>query len=412
VRSEVHARTAPEEASLDPQSDEPGMRVRVVRDEAGLARLRADWRLLPTTPASDPDAYAVSLSGPRPPSRPHVLLVCRDDAPQALAAGREEEIALRSRVGYRVLAAPRLRALVFPAGSFVGTVDEPAAELLVDAIWSALRAGEAQVAVLHEIPIASPLFAAIRRAGWRACRDLAPDRNLRWSVAIPDGYDAYLRGRSARLRKTVRHAANRLHRELGSALEVRRFTDACDLERLFEDLETVAARTYQRRLGSGFHATPATRAEIAHAMGRGWFRAYVLYVGRIPCAFTYGIRHRGTYHSGATGFDPRLRLGTGDYLMNREIEDLCADPEIHRLDFGFGDADYKRRYADESHEEATIRLYAPTARAIVCNAGRAALAGLDRGLRAAARSLRLFDAVRRWERDRIRTAEAFEPTPR
>jgi CelD/BcsL family acetyltransferase involved in cellulose biosynthesis len=210
----------------------------------------------------------------------------------------------------------------------------------------------------------------------------------------------------------VRHAANRLRRELGPALGVRRFTDARDLDRLFEDLETVAARTYQRALGVGFRDTPAMRAEIAHAMERGWFRAYVLSIGGIPCAFTYGLRHGGTYHSGATGFDPRLRLGVGDYLMNREIEDLCGDPEIHRLDFGFGDAEYKRRYADEVREEATIRLYAPAPRALCCNAGHASLAGLDRGFRAAARALGVFDVVRRRLRDRIRREAAAAPTLR
>lgn len=395
-----------------PAADGAWPRVSVAASAAELERLRPEWRLLATTPASDPDAYAASLAARQPTSRPYVLLARRGDAAQAALAGRLEEIALRCRLGYRTVAAPRLRALVFPRGSIAGVVDEPVAEILAGAIGAALRAGDAEVAVLSEIPVASALFAATRRAGSRLCRDLAPERNLRWSVAIPDGYDAYLRARSPRLRKSVRHTANRLRRELGAALAVRRFSDARDLERLFEDLETVAARTYQRGLGTGFRDTPVMRAEVAHAMARGWFRAYVLSIGSVPCAFTYGVRHGGTYHSGDTGFDPRLRLGIGDYLMNREIEDLCADPEVRRLDFGFGDAAYKRRYADEASEEVTIRLFAPTARSLLCNVARAPIARIDRSLRAAARALRVLDEIRRRTRERIRTEAGVEPRPR
>lgn len=80
-------------------------------------------------------------------------------------------------------------------------------------------------------------------------------------------------------------------------------------------------------------------------------------------------------------------------LALREIEDLCHDPEVHRSDLGFGDAEYKRRYAEGFCDEATLRLFAPTARALLCNAARGAVARTDR-VRAT----------------RLRTAAASAPT--
>lgn len=44
------------------------------------------------------------------------------------------------------------------------------------------------------------------------------------------------------------------------------------------------------------------------------------------------------------------------------IEDLCRDPTVFAIDYGFGDAQYKRSFADESRDEADVRIFAPSVR--------------------------------------------------
>ncbi len=54
----------------------------------------------------------------------------------------------------------------------------------------------------------------------------------------------------------------------------------------------------------------------------------------------------------------------------RVIEDAIADPALHVLDFGPGDATYKQQFSTESHEEQNVVVFAPTLRGRRLNATR------------------------------------------
>ena len=80
-------------------------------------------------------------------------------------------------------------------------------------------------------------------------------------------------------------------------------------------------------------------------------------------AFWYGSGYRGVFTT-AHGLDPaytNLRVGT--YVLMKLVEDLCADPTVDVLDFGFGDADYKRRFGQESWAETDVFVFAARPRA-------------------------------------------------
>ena len=80
-------------------------------------------------------------------------------------------------------------------------------------------------------------------------------------------------------------------------------------------------------------------------MERGWFRAYVLYLDDEPVAFWQGQAYNGVFSTGVPGFDPAYAdHRVGNYVLFKLIADLCADESIETLDYGFGDAEYKRRF--------------------------------------------------------------------
>ena len=143
-------------------------------------------------------------------------------------------------------------------------------------------------------------------------------------------------------------------------------------------------------------------------MDRGWFRGYVLYLRDTPAAFWHGNAYRGVFGAGATAFDPAFgddRPGT--YLLMRLVEDLAADPSVHTLDFGFGDAEYKRHFGDESWLEEDV------ARPASRPAARAELrpdhdAGRDQAAREAAERAGALNAPRRRRRrSRRRSADVL-----
>jgi CelD/BcsL family acetyltransferase involved in cellulose biosynthesis len=169
-------------------------------------------------------------------------------------------------------------------------------------------------------------------------------------------------------------------------------------------LESIARKSYQRGLGAGFSAAEDGRlAELGLRQGR--FRAWVLSIGGAPVAFELGIRHGESFIVGAKGFDPEYgRHHVGKVVQLRMLEKLCEDPSVRTVDFGFGDADYKRRMATRSWDEADVFVYGRSMRALMANVGRGAVLGADRLARRLAGPERVADVKRRWRAARTPVA--------
>ena len=131
----------------------------------------------------------------------------------------------------------------------------------------------------------------------------------------------------------------------------------------------------------------------------------MLSIAGAPVAFWYGLAYAGTFFIGTPGYDPEYgELRVGLYLQMRMMEDLCADPTVHAVDYGFGDAQYKRSFGDTAWEEADVLLFAPTFRAARINAIRTSVV---LGTRLAKRALgpeRVGQLKRRARRQRAAAA--------
>jgi CelD/BcsL family acetyltransferase involved in cellulose biosynthesis len=120
------------------------------------------------------------------------------------------------------------------------------------------------------------------------------------------------------------------------------------------------------------------------ALDGGWFRAWVLYLDGVPCAFELGHRCSETFIVAAKGFDPDYgHQNVGKVVQLKMLEDLVADPGVDVVDFGFGDADYKRHFGDESWVEEDVVVFEPRARPVALNLAGTALQGTTAAARAA-----------------------------
>jgi CelD/BcsL family acetyltransferase involved in cellulose biosynthesis len=84
------------------------------------------------------------------------------------------------------------------------------------------------------------------------------------------------------------------------------------------------------------------------------------------------------------------------------IEELCAEPGVDVFDFGFGDADYKRHFSDESWEESDLTVFAPRLRPLAVNAGRITVMGAAAGAKSVAERLGLTTRLKTRWRARLR----------
>jgi CelD/BcsL family acetyltransferase involved in cellulose biosynthesis len=363
-----------------------------------VEELRPLWeRLQNGCLTSDIDHFLTYMQHAPGAVRPHVLLV-EDGGLSTLVVARLEDGRLAARLGYKTLFSTRMRTLTVAYGGVLGHLDERRARVMLQALAGSLDPGDADVVRLRGLDVAGSLHAtATGEASWLR-RERPAHALVHWRSALPGTLEEFLAPRKKKVRWQARKDPASLGETYGDALEVRVFRRPSELHRLFRDSEVVHRKTYQSALGVGFSTGDLHRRLTELAMARGWFRGYVLYLGGQPVAFWHGNAYHGTFGLGATGYDPAYAGDRpGGFLLMRLIEDLCADDAIHTLDFGFGDATYKRQLGDESRLEEDVAVFAPTAKAVAVNLARTTLhsaTGVAR--RALARSGRLARAKKRW----------------
>ena len=94
------------------------------------------------------------------------------------------------------------------------------------------------------------------------------------------------------------------------------------------------------------------------------------------------MTYRGSYFLEQIGYDPKWKdLNVGTVLFLEALQDLCRDSGGAKvIDFGFGEADYKRSYGDKCWTDATFYLFAPRLRSILTNVIFSGTTGLSLGL--------------------------------
>jgi hypothetical protein len=340
------------------------------------------------------DYFLWSLTEDRNVIRPHVVSVESHGRIQAILAARLSAIRLPCQLGYWTAYAPSVRAISVLHDGLLGQTDGVVTAAVIDELLSALDRREADVVLFRGLERRSALDSAATTATTFATRQHNARSELRWLVLFPKAPDQYLASLSPSTRKGVRRTANRLERAFGPRLSMRRFAGGDDLDVFVRDAETVAVKTYQRRLGVGFSSDARELARLRKLAKHDWFRAYSLYIDDKPVAFELGELYGGRFRSLAGAYDPTYaRDRVGSHLLIKAIEDLGADPAVSIFDFGIGDAEYKRKLANASVEEADVVLYAPRPRPICINLTRSALLGLSRVAEAALKPLGVHEAL-------------------
>jgi len=376
----------------------------VATTTADVEALRPAWQARGVSYVDAELDYFLALVRTRPEViGPYVIVMGRPEEPDALVVARTERAPFPCRLGYTTLYRPVLRTLRVSHGGIAGADDDGTAAKVVRRIEAALAGGSADVAVVPAVRLGSALDRALKRipAGVRLGRFADPAVHRR--LVLPQSYEQLLATRDRKSRYNLKRQRAQLEKEFGDDLRFDVLSRPEDFDRIFADLESIAAKTYQRGLAAGFADTLERRELARVALERGWFRAWVLAIGERPVAFWQGNVLGRTYYSSSTGYDPEFtRQGVGTVLLLRVFEDLCGDPDVDVVDFGWGDADYKARWGNEEWYEHDLVVFAPSARGVRVNAIRTGILGADRAARRLGRATGLTAKVKRRWRSRLR----------
>jgi CelD/BcsL family acetyltransferase involved in cellulose biosynthesis len=373
------------------------VKIAVARTLEDVETLRPAWeRLAGEHINSDVDFFLAHARHAPQVIRPHVVLLEEAGEPTGLAVARLESARSPTRLGYAMVFNPHVRSLTVVYGGLLS--QDSNVGRLIDAVKGSLAPGEADVVRIRMLRLGSRAYDVARGDAPFLRREHFRKPVTHWRSTVPGSFDEFLAARSKERRRHVRRYARRLEESCGGEVEVRRLHSRGELDRLFADTFEVYQRTYQATLGVGFSRGELNRRLTETCMDRGWFRGYVLYLHGKPVAFWHGNIYAGVFWSVATGFDPAYGdTRPGTYLLMRLIEDLCGDESVRTIDFGFGDAEYKSHFGDESWLEEDVAVFEPRPKPVAINLGLSGVRGTVRTAQAlATRTGRLPAMRRRW----------------
>jgi hypothetical protein len=357
----------------------PSTRVEILRGATDIARRLDFWRACSPRRDADPGFFQSIVDG-IPGSRPHVFVVLRDERPIAMLVARHETARLDLRVGYHRLPTPRMRMITVVHGGALGEFDDEATAALIEALRGALRGGEADALKLHGMDTAHRLArGALADTSWFV-RGRAVGQPHHWldlgKIAPP-----YLGSLSSNERTHHKRRKRALLKAYNGQVEITRVQHPGEVGGLVATAESIARNSYQRSIGVGFFANDSVVGRLEFEARQGWLRAFVLRLGGVPRAFWIGSILNGVFLSEYMAFDPSHGAHSpGMYLVMETIESFCDAPSgkaCEHIDFGTGDAGWKKRLGNQSFEEADIWLFAPTIRGVFANLLRAVATGLN-----------------------------------
>ena len=167
-------------------------------------------------------------------------------------------------------------------------------------------------------------------------------------------YSAEARTKSGFPGKAIR----RFWRDAGERGAVTRISQPSQVEAFLSDVNRVFNASWQARTYGGRRRDEAAEiAKFKTIAAAGLLRSYVLSLERQPIAFILGYQCRGHYTYAETSYDSgHSSSSPGSVLTYAAIEDLFRTDTPATLDFGFGDAAYKRTFGNTSYDVCSLYL--------------------------------------------------------
>ena len=259
---------------------------------------------------------------------------------------------------------------------------------MISAIDVSLAERGLSFAKFSQLDIRHPVYDALQGGGHRWSKDPIKETAAHWHLDVPETFDAFYKSRSKNVKNNIKTYKNRVKKAFGDNVQLECICRPEEVERAAEIAEHLTANSYQRGLGIGFNDTQTQRDEWRMAAERGWLRVYVLAFDGKPTAYWAGTVYDGIYTVNFTSFDPEYKhYHPGQVALLLMIEIFCSDQDVKQIDYGVGEAAYKKRFGSFWLSKADVYYFKVTMRGQTWRAVRFLVSGAHRFLR---------DGLQRW----------------
>jgi len=391
-----------------------GWSVVTAKNLADVESLRPVWEKLQNSnqaaaPNADIDRFISVIETMKDIAQPHVILLQHNGTGETLVIGRLEKTRLNCKIGYKTLLKPALRCLSIVYGGVLGRLTDDTFNILLGELQATFAKNEADVVFFNHLRTDSPVHKLITTKPGFFCRGHLTRTEVHRTMPVPENIERFYEARSKKHRGNLRRYIKKIQQEYADRARIAAYQSEDQAEEFIKAASQISGKTYQEKLGSGIKDDEQMVHYTRTAAKYGWLRAHVLYLGDEPCAFQYGLQYKKTYFLEQIGFDPKWsQHNVGTVLFLKVLEELCAAQQVQTLDFGFGDAEYKRSYCDKCWTEASAYIFAPRLYPILVNMAQSSMMGLSLGLEYVLNKTDLSGRIKRSWRNLLRAKSPDE----
>jgi hypothetical protein len=355
-----------------------------------IQNVREQWEKYQWFPEADPEFFRLIVESRPEIEGPYVIAVRRRDRVEAVLVGRVETVRLSDSGKLQ----PKLKVLEVVYGGLLGDWREENLDRLLQLLNQGLSAGVWNAVRFRMLNVQSPLWARAQTQFPRICRGSRSKPALHWKLRLPGSYEEFCQSLDGKIRKNHRRHAKRLENAFED-VSVRQLERVEDLQTIVQTSEAIMAKTYQHGFSKSWTSEEMAK-RVALWLEKGVFQGFFLSVHGRACAYQHIYKYRGRAFAMGTAYDPEFQCyGVGRYIQLKAIEELCEAQDASELDFGYGDAEYKRELCRCHDEEADLVFFSSRGKSLLANGLRTGENAVMELMKRVLKSAGIFSLVKR-----------------
>lgn len=191
------------------------------------------------------------------------------------------------------------------------------------------------------------------------------------SLDLPEKFDEYLGQFGKKKRYNLKRQVRLMEEAYGGDMRLDCITAPDQIDLFLSTAEAVAAGSWKDAgLTAAYARSPTNHARYADLARCGLLRGYLIRHGERPVASVIGYQFGDTYHYADIAYSKSdLHLSPGSVLLFLIIRDLIENTGVRKVNFGIGDADYKRQFGNRHGRDQTVWVMRATSRnRVICAA--------------------------------------------
>ena len=173
-------------------------------------------------------------------------------------------------------------------------------------------------------------------------------------LVLTSGFENYLSTHfHKKKRYNLKRQARILESDAKSGVSVQCITDTADVPHFNMHVKAIANQSW--KAAGAMPESVRDDTVLIDVASKKLLRAYLLFMDGTPITYALGYQFDGVYHYSDIGFDETYgKYSPGCVLLFRMIEDLARNTSTKLINFGIGDSEYKRQFANDSVRDNSI----------------------------------------------------------